>query len=81
MPASPDCCTYVESSVSSDEEIIPEFGWSIMKDVLGVATDMMRLAFGDVDERVRNVSIALGLTSCELVSPRYVVPSSLPISP
>jgi peptidoglycan/xylan/chitin deacetylase (PgdA/CDA1 family) len=48
----------------TNEQIIAELGWSrkIIKDVLGVTPNMMRPPFGDIDDRVRNISIALGLT-------------------
>ncbi|KAF9568522.1 hypothetical protein CPC08DRAFT_813563 [Agrocybe pediades] len=48
----------------SDEEIIAELGWSkkVIKDVLGVTPNMMRPPFGDIDDRVRAISMAMGLT-------------------
>jgi len=48
----------------SNSEIIAELGWSrkIIKDVLGVTPNMMRPPFGDIDNRVRAISVAMGLT-------------------
>jgi len=48
----------------SNEEIIAELGWTkkIMKDVTGVTPNMFRPPYGDIDDRVRNISIAMGLT-------------------
>jgi len=48
----------------SNEEIIAELGWSkkVIKDVLGVTPNMMRPPFGDIDDRVRAISLAMGLT-------------------
>jgi len=46
------------------EQIIAELGWSkkAIKDVLGVTPNMMRPPFGDIDDRVRAISTAMGLT-------------------
>jgi len=48
----------------SNEEIIAELGWTkkIIKDVLGVTPNMMRPPYGDIDDRVRAISLAMGLT-------------------
>jgi len=48
----------------TNEEIIAELGWSkkVIKDVLGVTPNMMRPPYGDIDDRVRAISIAMGLT-------------------
>ncbi|RDB29322.1 Chitin deacetylase [Hypsizygus marmoreus] len=48
----------------TNEEIIAELGWSkkVIKDVLGVTPNMMRPPFGDIDDRVRAISTAMGLT-------------------
>jgi peptidoglycan/xylan/chitin deacetylase (PgdA/CDA1 family) len=48
----------------TNEQIIAELGWSkkIIKDVIGVTPNFMRPPFGDIDDRVRNISIAMGLT-------------------
>jgi hypothetical protein len=46
------------------EEIIVDLGWSrkLIEDVLGVAPNVMKPPFGDIDDLVRNVSIVHGLT-------------------
>lgn len=46
------------------EQIIAEFGWSkkVIKDVLGVTPNMMRPPYGDIDNRVRAISQAMGLS-------------------
>lgn len=51
-------------STLSTEEIIAEFGWTkkIIKDVLGVTPNMMRPPYGDIDDRVRAIAKAMGLT-------------------
>jgi peptidoglycan/xylan/chitin deacetylase (PgdA/CDA1 family) len=48
----------------TNEQIIAELGWSkkVIKDVLGVTPNMMRPPFGDIDDRVRAISLAMGLT-------------------
>jgi len=48
----------------TNDEIIAELGWSkkVIKDVLGVTPNMMRPPYGDIDNRVRAISIAMGLT-------------------
>lgn len=48
----------------SNEAIIAELGWTkkIIKDVLGVTPNMMRPPYGDIDDRVRAISLAMGLT-------------------
>jgi hypothetical protein len=48
----------------TSEQIIAELGWTkkIMKDITGVTPNMMRPPYGDIDDRVRNISIAMGLT-------------------
>ncbi|KAF8624775.1 hypothetical protein AX15_005665 [Amanita polypyramis BW_CC] len=47
----------------TNEQIIAELGWSkkAIKDVLGVTPNMMRPPYGDIDDRVRAISIAMGL--------------------
>ncbi|KAJ3527959.1 hypothetical protein NMY22_g9595 [Coprinellus aureogranulatus] len=51
-------------TTQTNDEIIAELGWSkkIIKDVLGVTPNMMRPPFGDIDDRVRAISHAMGLT-------------------
>ncbi|KAJ4476663.1 hypothetical protein J3R30DRAFT_3488109 [Lentinula aciculospora] len=48
----------------TNEQVIAELGWTkkIIKDVTGVTPNMMRPPYGDIDDRVRNISIAMGLT-------------------
>ncbi|KAF9793235.1 carbohydrate esterase family 4 protein [Thelephora terrestris] len=48
----------------TNEQIIAELGWckKIIKDVLGVTPNTMRPPFGDIDDRVRAISLAMGLT-------------------
>ncbi|KAF8640915.1 hypothetical protein AX17_000563 [Amanita inopinata Kibby_2008] len=48
----------------TNDEIIAELGWSkkAIKDVLGVTPNMMRPPYGDIDNRVRAISTAMGLT-------------------
>ncbi|KIL70978.1 carbohydrate esterase family 4 protein [Amanita muscaria Koide BX008] len=48
----------------TNEQIIAELGWSkkVIKDVLGVTPNIMRPPYGDIDDRVRAISIAMGLT-------------------
>jgi peptidoglycan/xylan/chitin deacetylase (PgdA/CDA1 family) len=48
----------------SNEAIIAELGWSkkVIRDVLGVTPNVMRPPYGDIDDRVRAISLAMGLT-------------------
>ncbi|KAG5353445.1 Chitin deacetylase [Termitomyces sp. T112] len=48
----------------TNEQIIAELGWSkkVIKDVLGVTPNMMRPPYGDIDDRVRAICAAMGLT-------------------
>jgi len=48
----------------TNEEVIAELGWTkkVIKDVLGVTPSHMRPPFGDIDNRVRAISMAMGLT-------------------
>ncbi|KAJ3900580.1 hypothetical protein F5879DRAFT_907174 [Lentinula edodes] len=48
----------------TNEQVIAELGWTkkVIKDVTGVTPNMMRPPYGDIDDRVRNISIAMGLT-------------------
>ncbi|KAK2462027.1 hypothetical protein APHAL10511_006490 [Amanita phalloides] len=47
----------------TNEQVIAELGWSkkAIKDVLGVTPNMMRPPYGDIDDRVRAISVAMGL--------------------
>jgi peptidoglycan/xylan/chitin deacetylase (PgdA/CDA1 family) len=53
-----------ELTSMTNDQIIAELGWSrkIIKDVLGVTPNFWRPPFGDIDDRVRAISIAMGLT-------------------
>ncbi|KAJ7456602.1 hypothetical protein FB451DRAFT_1353908 [Mycena latifolia] len=48
----------------TNEQIIGELGWSkkVIKDVLGVTPSHFRPPFGDIDNRVRAIAKAMGLT-------------------
>ena len=48
----------------TNEQVIAELGWSkkVIKDILGVTPNTMRPPFGDIDDRVRAISLAMGLT-------------------
>ncbi|KAI0343988.1 hypothetical protein BDW22DRAFT_1113490 [Trametopsis cervina] len=47
----------------TNEQIIAEFGWSrkIIKDVVGVTPKFWRPPFGDIDDRVRAIGLAMGM--------------------
>ncbi|KAI0079392.1 carbohydrate esterase family 4 protein, partial [Panus rudis PR-1116 ss-1] len=47
----------------TNEEIVAELGWTrkIIKDVTGVTPTTMRAPFGDIDNRVRAIAMAMGL--------------------
>ncbi|KAH8824680.1 hypothetical protein DL96DRAFT_1614723 [Flagelloscypha sp. PMI_526] len=47
----------------TNEEIVAELGWTrkAIKDVLGVTPTTMRPPLGDIDDRVRAISMAMGL--------------------
>lgn len=51
-------------STLTNDQIIAELGWTkkIIKDTLGVTPNMMRPPYGDIDDRVRAISLAMGLT-------------------
>jgi hypothetical protein len=46
------------------DQIIAELGWArkAIKDVIGVTPNTMRPPYGDIDDRVRAISVAMGLT-------------------
>lgn len=48
----------------TNREIVAELGWTkkVIYDTLGVTPNMMRPPFGDIDNRVRAISLAMGLT-------------------
>ncbi|KAH7927343.1 hypothetical protein BV22DRAFT_1031952, partial [Leucogyrophana mollusca] len=45
------------------EQVVAELGWSrkSIKEVLGVTPTLMRPPFGDIDDRVRAISLAMGM--------------------
>lgn len=47
-----------------NEEIIAELGWTkkILKDIIGVTPNTFRPPYGDIDDRVRAIAKAMGLT-------------------
>ncbi|KAF8905898.1 hypothetical protein CPB85DRAFT_1224427 [Mucidula mucida] len=47
----------------TNEQIVAELGWTrkAIKDVLGVTPTTMRPPYGDIDDRVRAISLAMGL--------------------
>jgi len=47
----------------TNEQIVGELGWSrkVIKEVLGVTPTTMRPPYGDIDDRVRAISMAMGL--------------------
>lgn len=48
----------------TNEQIIAELGWTkkAIKDITGVTPNTMRPPYGDIDDRVRAISMAMGLT-------------------
>lgn len=48
----------------SNEGVVAELGWArkAIKDVLGVTPNTMRPPYGDIDDRVRAISMQMGLT-------------------
>ena len=48
----------------TNEQIIAELGWTkkAIKDITGVTPNTMRPPYGDIDDRVRGISMAMGLT-------------------
>ena len=48
----------------TNEQIVAELGWTrkAIRDVLGVTPTTMRPPQGDIDDRVRAISMAMGLT-------------------
>uniref|UniRef100_A0A8H7XRL9 chitin deacetylase n=1 Tax=Psilocybe cubensis TaxID=181762 RepID=A0A8H7XRL9_PSICU len=47
----------------TNEQIVAELGWTrrVIKDVLGVTPTTMRPPWGDIDDRVRAISMAMGM--------------------
>ncbi|TFK68114.1 glycoside hydrolase/deacetylase [Pluteus cervinus] len=56
--------SHPELTTLTNEQIIAELGWSrrVIQDTLGVTPNMMRPPYGDIDDRVRAISVAMGLT-------------------
>ncbi|KAG8926247.1 chitin deacetylase [Tulasnella sp. 418] len=52
------------SATLTNEQIVAELGWTrkAIKDVIGVSPNTMRPPYGDIDDRVRAVAAAMGLT-------------------
>ncbi|GAC92536.1 chitin deacetylase [Pseudozyma hubeiensis SY62] len=48
----------------TNEQIVAELGWSkeVIRSVLGVTPNTMRPPYGDIDDRVRAISLQMGLT-------------------
>jgi len=51
-------------TTQTTQEIIAEFGWTMkaIKDITGVTPNTMRPPYGDIDDRVRAICLAMGLT-------------------
>jgi hypothetical protein len=68
LPSSSACSvhTWAHPSLTtlSNEGVVAELGWArkAIKDVLGVTPNTMRPPFGDIDDRVRAISMQMGLT-------------------
>ena len=59
------CLTlHVFLATMTTEQIVAELGWTrkAIKEVLGVTPNTMRPPYGDIDDRVRAISHAMGLT-------------------
>ncbi|EIN13650.1 glycoside hydrolase/deacetylase, partial [Punctularia strigosozonata HHB-11173 SS5] len=56
--------SHPQLTTKTNEEIIAELGWTkkLIKDIIGVTPNTMRPPYGDIDDRVRNISLAMGLT-------------------
>jgi len=50
-------------TTQTTEEVIAEFGWTmkVLKDVTGVTPNTMRPPYGDIDDRIRAICLAMGL--------------------
>ncbi|EKM83476.1 hypothetical protein AGABI1DRAFT_31623 [Agaricus bisporus var. burnettii JB137-S8] len=50
-------------TTKTNDEVIAELGWArqAIRDVLGVTPNTMRPPYGDIDDRVRAISLALGM--------------------
>jgi len=51
-------------TTQTTEEVIAEFGWTmkVIRDVTGVTPNTMRPPYGDIDDRIRAICLAMGLT-------------------
>ncbi|KZW00658.1 glycoside hydrolase/deacetylase [Exidia glandulosa HHB12029] len=51
-------------TTQTNDAIIAELGWSkkVIKDAIGVTPTFMRPPYGDIDDRVRAIALAMGLT-------------------
>jgi peptidoglycan/xylan/chitin deacetylase (PgdA/CDA1 family) len=47
----------------TNEQVVAELGWTreIIKIITGVTPTTMRAPFGDIDDRVRAISLAMGM--------------------
>ena len=47
----------------TNEEIVAEFGWTrrVISEVIGVTPTTMRPPYGDIDDRVRAIALAMGM--------------------
>jgi len=57
--------SHPDMTTLTNEELIAEFGWTrkLFQDVIGVTPKMWRPPYGDVDDRVRAIAAAMGLTT------------------
>ncbi|CEQ40652.1 SPOSA6832_02280, partial [Sporobolomyces salmonicolor] len=55
--------SHMSLTTLTNEEIVAELGWSkkIIKDITGVTPNTMRPPYGDIDDRVRYISLKMGL--------------------
>ncbi|KAJ1028360.1 hypothetical protein NDA16_001530 [Ustilago loliicola] len=60
----------------TNEQIVAELGWSkeVIRSVIGVTPNTMRPPYGDIDDRVRAISLQMGLTPIIWTTP----PNGLP---
>jgi peptidoglycan/xylan/chitin deacetylase (PgdA/CDA1 family) len=51
-------------TTQTNEQIIAELGWTakVIKDITGVTPNTMRPPYGDIDDRVRAIAMAMGMT-------------------
>lgn len=55
--------SHTHLTVQTTEQIVAEFGWTrkAIKAVTGVTPVYMRPPYGDIDDRVRAIALAMGL--------------------